>query len=285
MYLAYGVKGIRCETLYSILSYLKHNTEDLAQITIYTDEASFFKSYLKGLPINYETLSKEQISSWRGNINFVHRLKLESILDFAKKNKGNLLFLDSDTVIKSDLSSVFYSIEKGELVLQVSEGKIKDNNPKTYKFVKRNHFKLTNSNLPISNDFVMYNSGAVGFINSKIDLLEKALKLTDNIYPDFKHFLTEQFSISYYFQENNLPSTIENKVYHYWHFKEFRPILVSFFDKYKTKSRDELILTMDTINPEILSAPILDYRKMNFWQKTIQKIKLGKKWQLPEYNL
>ncbi len=125
----------------------------------------------------------------------------------------------------------------------------------------------------------------LGFTNSKIGLLEKALKLTDNIYLDFKHFLTEQFSISYYFQENNTPITIEDKIYHYWYFKEFRTILISFFDKYRDKSKDELIDLMDNINPELLSIPILDYRKMNFWQKTMQKIKFGKKWQLPDYDL
>ena len=285
MYLAYGIKGIRCEALYSILSYLKHNTEDLAQITIYTDDVAFFKSFLKNLPINYETLSQKQITSWRGNINYVHRLKLESIINFASKNNGNFLFLDSDTVIKSNLSSIFNSIEKGELILQFDEGKVKDNNPKTYKFIKRNNFVLTDANIPVKQDFVMYNSGAVGFNNSKIDLLKKALRLTDNIYLDFKHFLTEQFSISYYFQENNLPITIEGKIYHYWYFKEFRPILISFFEKYKTISIGKLIDKIDLINPEILSVPILEYKAMNFWQKAIQKIKLGKKWQLPDYDL
>ncbi len=256
MYLAYGIEGIHCEALYSILSYLKHNSENLAQITIYTDDKDFFKSFLKDQPINYETLSEEQITSWRGDINFVHRLKLESIIDFAKKNNGNMLFLDSDTVIKSDLSFVFNRIEKGDLVLQFNEGKIKDNNPKTYKFVKRNHFKLTNSNLPISNDFIMYNSGAVGFTNSKINLLE-----------------------------NNSPITIDNKVYHYWYFKDFRPIVSSFFKKYSHNSVKEFINKMDSINPEVLSVPILEYKAMNFWQKTIQKIKLGKKWQIPGYDL
>ena len=80
---AYGATYIINQTLFAIASICEMaSSEELGklQIFIYTDNEAYLKDYVGKLPfVKIVAVTKEQIKKWRGDIDFVHRVKLEII--------------------------------------------------------------------------------------------------------------------------------------------------------------------------------------------------------------
>src|SRR5690554_3980646 len=101
LYFTHGQKEFLNEAVFALLSYYAHHKEEENKIVVYTDNVDYFKQKLP-LSIAYIPLSQETIQKWKGDINFVHRVKIELLKDFATKFSGNVLYLDSDTYFKTN---------------------------------------------------------------------------------------------------------------------------------------------------------------------------------------
>jgi hypothetical protein len=292
LYFTHGSDQFLNEAVFALLSYYAHHTVDENKVVVYTDNVPFFKNKLPN-NIEYIALDKQTIQKWKGKINFVHRAKIELLKDFATRFSGNVLYLDSDTYFKTNVLSLFTNIENRIPVMSIKEGAIDSSPLKNMRefnryFTKNNHqLSIDGKTFKFNKDVRMYNAGIIG-ANSQENavLFDDALTLTDTIYPENPNHVVEQFAFSYLFQtKSDKIVEAEPLIHHYWYFKEFRGILEQFFEKYKSKSFEELLALYSNIDPEYLGAEKLRYKNASFVEKIRIKITTLRKWKIRDYQL
>jgi hypothetical protein len=242
----YGNESVFLECTFALLSLSRlYTAADLShtEIWVYTDNKGWFTSF-KGctLPLHYREVDKATIQQWRGAIDFVHRVKIEVLLDFTKSREGNILYCDTDVIFTHSLGSVWQGIAAGGLYMHLMEGKVSGRgNPLLTKLCNY----LQSAHLPPINgtqlyDFDMWNAGVLGFNTSHRALLTNALKFTDTEYPKFPKHIIEQFAFSLQFQATGQVKTTAPYILHYWNFKEVRGIFAAFLQHFKGRNWDEL---------------------------------------------
>jgi hypothetical protein len=89
--------------VFCILSYYAHSNEsDLQKTFLFTDNPDFFHPYLKEFSIRYFLLTDEKIRTMRGEIDFLHRMKIALIEESFNVVEDTLLYADSDTFFVKD---------------------------------------------------------------------------------------------------------------------------------------------------------------------------------------
>lgn len=279
---AYGNESILQECLFALLSISKqHTAAELAsvEICIYTDQEKWFQDKCKGsnLPLRFRTINGDDIKKWRGEIDFVHRVKIEVLRDMAKTVSGAILYLDTDVWFLNPVTQMLQGIQGGKLYMHIQESVVKDDgNPvfaKLHKFlVKNNPLQVNGKPLHVSTDSVMWNAGVLGFHTKYAYLLDEVLRFTDDVYKQFPKHVVEQFAFSYYFQNTSFIHSAAREIFHYWHFKEMRVYLSSFFQYFKDSSWNDLVKHTELIQ---WHAPMQDkcsfYQNRNGWNKMRRK--------------
>jgi len=287
IYQAYGSKDIINEAIYSLLSYYKSTSDDVnneVKIVIYADDIPAIDHYFSEKNLIYRPLTQELIMEWRGNIDFVHRVKIKILQDFfADYQEANILYVDSDTVFKTGPEQLFKSISEGKFVMHVMEGILKERAnlilKKLFKYLYFNDILLKNGEkIRVSLKTQMWNAGVLGINDSNKDILDKVLDFTDSLYPKFSKHIVEQFAFSYYFQTEGEIIPAGPIIFHYWNFKEFRIVLSAFFERYKGKDLNFLLGKIDEIDPQNLIQHKLKYEKLSNGGKFMKKL-FGKDWQ------
>lgn len=288
VYQAYGSIDILHECIYSILSFYKTNPNSDIDIIIYTDSKSYLQSYL-GQNISYQEIDHDRINFWKGEINFVHRVKIKILQDFILNHTGNVLYTDTDTIFCSDISDTYKNIADGKLYMHQNEGIIGDEGNTIMRKVNRfftSH--ATGKRINISSETItnlsMYNAGVLGFNTYHAPILSQCLIFTDKIYPIFPKHIIEQLAFSLYMQASGTVYETKEEVFHYWNFKEFRIILKAFFEKYNHVPVASLMESIGNINPQRLIKSKLEYEKTRGMRRIYRKIIKGK-WQMPAYEL
>ncbi|SFC62272.1 hypothetical protein SAMN05421780_107140 [Flexibacter flexilis DSM 6793] len=284
---AYGHVGILNEAKYALLSFLAGTPADkLPQIIIYTDQPAFFKLFEHY--VTFKAIDKQLIKEWSGEINFVHRVKIKMLQDFwATHTHGNLLYTDTDVTFLKSVPALFEAIEQGTFLMHVSEGAISPKSNLTisrlYKFFKTNPKELAHFWAAADpTTLQMYNAGVLG-MNSGM-LLEDVLRLTDDMYKIFERHIVEQFAFSYYAQTKAPKLMVVNDfIFHYWNFKEFRGVLADFFTKYEGESLQKLIALHTLLLPQDMEKPKRAYEALSFLPRTLRKLS-GKRWTMPPYR-
>ncbi len=282
VFLCYGNEGILHECAYSLLSLSRlYTPAELThtEIWIYTDNPVFFQSFKDcRLPLRYRPLDKNTIKQWRGNIDFTHRVKIEVLKDLTKDKKGNILYVDSDSVFTHRIDKVWRQIQEGKLYMHVMEGIVSGRI--NIIMTKLNAHLQKNATLKINgkpiHDLAMWNAGMLGFNTKYCHLLDKVLAFTDSEYPKFPKHVVEQFAFSVYFREAGQVKAAAPYLIHYWNLKEVRSTLASFFLHFKDKSWEELALYSQLIQMHVLMQ-----EKVNFYENRSILQKLQNKQWLP----
>ena len=287
VYQAYGNKDIINEAIYSLLSFYKTASDPFnseVKIVMYTDDIPAIDHFLSEKSLIFRPLTQELIREWRGNIDFVHRVKIKILQDFFNTYEdANVLYVDSDTVFKTDPVDILNSISDEKFVMYIMEGMIKDrSNPilrKLFKYLYFNDIELSDSSkIKASLNTRMWNAGVIGMSHTNKDILNKVLEFTDSLYPHFPKHIVEQFAFSYYFQTTGEIIPAESFIFHYWNFKEFRMVLSAFFERFKDKNLEFLLDKMDEIDPQKLIQPKLKYQELSGSGRFIKRL-FGKRWQ------
>lgn len=291
IYFVYGGTDYNNEALYSLLSYYKYNAGTTVQVVIYTDNAAFFKKYLPDSVV-YIDLTTQQLTEWKGAVNFNHRIKIKVLQDACSRFTGNILYSDTDTFYTKNIQPLFDVIDNGGILFHKSEDTLKENPGgiarKMRKFLKEHDtFNLPSqpARITIDENLAVWNAGSIGFKTDHCDILQSVLELTDEFYSCYHLFVMEQVAFNYFFQKISLPQSTENYVGHYWYFKEFREVMKVFFTHHDAKPFDTLVQEIDKINPEYLSTEKRAYKTMSFWQKQYTKLTKGRKWKIMDYKL
>ncbi|MGV9004575.1 hypothetical protein [Flavobacterium sp.] len=285
VYQAHGNLDIHNELIYSIASFYLQSTTVPVDIIVYTDNTEYLKKYLPSTII-YESLTAAMLKDWRGQIDFVHRVKVEMLIDVCQKYVGNILYLDTDTIFTQSPDILFKAIENGVQIMHTSEGKmtITRNSlfDKIAKFLLNKSFQINGKFFTISTHQEIWNAGVIGFTSNQINLLYDVLALTDALYKQYQKHIMEQLSFSFVFTQNKLLTAAENQIFHYWNFKEFRTLLREYLLVQDTF--EKILATSETINPVELIKPKMMFEQQSHLVKQLQKNILKKKWYMPTYS-
>jgi hypothetical protein len=265
VFLCYGHERVFLECSYALLSLSRvygNAAPENTEIWIYTDKPEWFRSFNDcPLPLNYRIINAATVKQWRGNIDFVHRVKIEALKDLTKNRQGNILYVDTDSVFTNKPDSILENIEAGKLYMHLPEGKV--NSGATPLLKKLDEHLLQSGNPKINShplrEMEMWNAGVIGFNTKYNYLLDSILAFTDEEYPKFPKHIIEQFGCSVYFQQAAEINAAAPNIFHYWELKETATLLASFFAAYKNRNWAELVRLSDQID-----IPVLLKEKENF---------------------
>ena len=292
VYQAYGNEDILNEALYSMVSFYKVHGIDYREVelVVYTDNAAHFESVLGKERVHCKPLDASLVKQWRGDINFVHRVKIETLLHFtATLQDDQVLYLDSDIVFLKPVLELFEKIKEGIFVMHEFEGKLNESAfpliLKMGKFIKRHQQELQSKGFDVPVNTGVWNAGVIGFNSSKKHLLSKVLCFTDGFYPLYPKHIAEQFGFSLYLSKEGKLFNSSEFLFHYWSFKEFRTILKDFFQHQKNQQAtlSKIIEEIDYISPIKMGEPKRDYDRMHWLPKAFRKLRKNR-WEMPDYK-
>lgn len=281
---AYGSNEILAECRFALMQLLQQHDVETICVVLYTDNPLYFKNELEAFSNAItEHITAKQITAWRGEINFVHRVKIKVLQHFFSKYNGSVLYCDTDTYCIQSPATLFANIDNGAFYMHTNEGYIK---PTGNLVIKKWHHFLANNNIQINNKKVaniesisMWNAGVIGIGSQYASLLAEVLAITDSIYPLLPRHTVEQFAFSYVFQNTCTILPADNFIFHYWYLKEYRIFLKNFYLKYGTMSIDwqaRKILGY-------LAEPILK-EKMLYNKRFFLKRLFTPKWDIADYS-
>lgn len=254
----YGHEGIFYECAFALLTLSQlYSAAELKNIhvVIYTDKPEWFSRFNDcGVPLMFRKIDDALIRQWRGEIDFVHRVKIEVLRDFTQRKAGNILYLDTDIVFLKRIDLMLEDIQAGDLYMHVMEGIVsEEGNPilKKLAFYLREQKTIQLPGKPLY-DSAMWNAGVLGFGAQHNALLDDVLFFTDMVYPNFPKHVVEQFAFSVYFQRSAAVRAAAPYILHYWNVKEMRAILASFFEHFANKKWDELVMYSTLIQVHVI---------------------------------
>jgi len=212
----------------SAFVYWKGDKSEL-QVVLFTDNPSFFSKWLKGLKVHFVTLSPKKIKSMRGEIDFLHRMKIALIEEsFALFPNSDMFYFDSDTFFIDNSIKGFQRISEQQSSMHLHEyqfDSIKDmplpageTFQAFYKLILSNDFQLSNGErLKVLPTDSSWNAGVMCLHHTHARFLKDVYTLTDQFYPSTKNHASEQYAFSIMLQKNTNLVPCEELVYHYWY--------------------------------------------------------------------
>lgn len=239
VYQAYGRKDIIQQVLLSVSSLKMFYPQEIPfEIEIYTDQKASIESFFRSeKTVSIIEFTHDQLKEWRGEIQFVHRVKLE-ILKLASRNlKGPLIYLDGDTVFRSAPNELFSEISSRISLMHIRESSLKEGKDlltrKIAKFVKGKTFKLSEGLLQIPSDTEMWNAGVIGVAPDNTKWFSNMIEMTDVLYSRYQKHVMEQLAVSYYLNRETQVLPSDDVIHHYWDQKpEFDQAIASYFSKH-----------------------------------------------------
>ncbi len=285
IYQAYGNPDILNEALFSILSYLRQPAG--ATVLVYTDNPAHFRAVLgEAASIAYVPIEPAQWRAWRGDIDFVHRVKIMVLQHAAAHYAGNLLYADTDTVFTQSPAEIFDLISQGQHFMHLSEGRLNDGNSLNRKINRVLQAGATPALVggPISPATCMYNAGVLGLRSTDAPLLVQVLALTEQLHRLYPKHVMEQLAFSVVWARQGPVREAAPWVYHYWDLKEIRPALAELLAPRPGQSLAAWQARAATLNLPPLAEAKARFRALPGWQRAVQRW-LGRGWQLPAHLL
>lgn len=205
------------ESAFLILNLLQYRDE-IDSINVITDQPGFFKKFEKY--INIILIDEKIIGEWKGECNFVFRVKLKAIeLVIAQSTELlPVLYLDTDTFIYQGFNELKDSLSAGVGVMHINEGKLSEcptmSGARMWKKIKNQTF----GGYTITDNDCMWNAGVIGIPANKCrEIIGTSIKMVDEMCKKIPvNFLIEQFCISVSLQRNVEMKAASGWIGHYW---------------------------------------------------------------------
>jgi hypothetical protein len=270
----YGKERILREAKFCVLSllqFIKGNAN--YKIVLYTDNPAFFDDINQY--VICEPLLPETAQQWKGEHNFVHRVKIMMLLNFTAKYEGKLIYLDSDTWFKTSPEELFAKVDNQNALMHLPEAQLKSNaNPiikKIHHFVKANTFALANGDkVTIPADYYMWNAGVIGLTTQARPIIEKVLQLTDAMLAAYQKHVMEQLAFSYFLQKEFTAHRCDDAIEHYWPYCAIaEQPMVNLFTGLENQSVDDKIKAVAQFDWSFTKTLPT---KNGFWKKLKKKL-------------
>jgi hypothetical protein len=211
----------------TILSFYAYTTieKDKTKVFLFTDKPDFFEPYLSGLPIEFVLLTAEKIKQMRGEIDFLHRMKIAVIEEAFALSGDTMVYADSDTFFTGDPVPLLEALSEKKVFMHLPEYPFKkevEDETNTYKkfyaLINQQDFVLTNgSRLKVTPQHWSWNAGVMMFHPAHARLIPDVYGLTDQFYPQSSSHASEQYAFSLVLQTNAGIERCDSVIYHYWY--------------------------------------------------------------------
>lgn len=243
VYQAYGSEQILKQTLFSLLSLIKvwPSLGDSGKVLIYTDQPKMFQDFFGDAGwLKYEPMGSARLSEWRGDIQFVHRVKIEMLKDaHSLYPNSDIIYLDGDTYFRKDPQPLFAKIKQQDSLMHIAENIIeKGKDPlskKITRFLKKNVFHVEGKEIKIPSDIYMWNAGVLGLSPITCQLLPAILQFTDDAHRKYQKHVIEQLAFSYFLHSKTQIHSSDDFIWHYWNQKnEYNVLIADFLHAHRT---------------------------------------------------
>jgi hypothetical protein len=225
---SYGSASERRRAIFAIWSFYARPgiIDSKIRCLIFTDDPGQFEEYCKELPLDFVLLTPEKLVAFRGEIDFVHRVKIAVIAEAFNRVAGNVLYVDSDIFFTGDplryarlLSGTQCFMHKYEYRLHEMKNfpvpalqSFRD----LHVFMNSRTFRLADGELQIPMDQVSWNAGVIFMHRELVKHLNDVFALTDQFYKGVVNHGCEQFAFSIVLDKYSHVDNCEDLVYHYW---------------------------------------------------------------------
>lgn len=230
VYLSHGGKKYYDQTRFSVLSLLhlllKQQRQDV-KIMVYTDAPDSVPAHPL---VRTETLSRTQLQAYRGQFDYVHRIKLEVMLKAARELGTAVLYVDCDTRWLRVPDELFARLEEGKAsCMHVNEGVFGPGFfPDYLAAVDKHGAELRKMGVADVRGLAMWNAGVVGASADMVPFFETALRVNDFLLPRVEaRNWTEQLAWSLVACDGREPLALGDALHHYWNYSYEAPLYLA----------------------------------------------------------
>lgn len=238
------------QAAFSLLSFLRDKL--IQRAIMVTDRPEFYRflgSKVEILQINHETLKE-----WQQPHQFFWRVKMKALEDIARKYPNqDLLYVDSDTFLATDLKEISQKLAEGETFMHIFEKVLSDLESNTFKNMYKNLNNKTFSDIKIHTNSAMWNAGVIALPAQKAkEIIQLSLSTCDEMCETpCTRRLIEQFAFSVSLNHLSKLNACDHIIGHYWGNKaEWNKEISNFFVDCQLKqfSLEEMIEELSKFN-------------------------------------
>ncbi len=222
IYLAFGDKCI-AQAIYSLLTLVDVYGGHLnLKVKVYTDQPDRFSWFVERYRVETVPISAATMAEWHGPMKQPLRAKIRVFQEALDHHAGNILLLDSDTLVRKPLTSLFQAMTDGAIVMHRREYPLAQARKLNVGLCPED-FSLTLSNgqtVSVNDQSVMWNSGVIGLRSVSGALIDRALELNDLMYAKYPAWHIEQLSYSLILASRGKLRGCPSYIFHYWSNKE-----------------------------------------------------------------
>lgn len=256
LYFAFGEYYVK-QAVFSLISLLIVNRQRQREfeIVLFTDLPDQFEWLKTRLPLDVRILTHKEITELSGPHAFILRTKIAVIERIQSEFQGNILFIDTDTIMCQPLDGIFGRLKIGVYFLHQREWSLRDGRklhpdfcPQDLEFCLESGGKIN-----INDETNMWNSGVVGIPETGRKLIHDALELCDKYYTIFPSWHVEQFCLSIILNSTGRLRGCGRQVYHYWHNKPlFEKATKGFFSLIAAGQYENALMEAEKIIPQMI---------------------------------
>ncbi|AOT10725.1 hypothetical protein [Pseudoalteromonas luteoviolacea] len=218
VYVIYGEQERHyLEAQLSIASLIFHNPK--AKICVLAERDDLFEAHpqLRVIPFT-KSMQKE----WLGNDQYHFKLKLAGLKFLLEHHAKKVVFLDTDTLIRADLSHLMDAISNESTLMHELEGTLRRKRfTRQYQAAIGKTFESpTYGSWKVEPDAPMFNSGVIGITEAHLEHLDIALWMMPLLDELIDIHSAEQFALGIILSRHGTVCEAGNRqIYHYWHKK------------------------------------------------------------------
>lgn len=248
---SFGRENEYRRVIFAILSFYAVSDHKVPTI-LFTDRPEYFEQYFEGLPVRYILLTPEKIKVMRGEIDFLHRMKIALIEEALEVSGTNMLYADSDTFFLSDPAKYTGLISETQSFMHIHEYQFEEVREMALpagraarafvQYIEDNIVLVPGTDIRIDAQMSSWNAGVILIDRMNKKLVDKVYQLTDSFFPACGSHASEQYAFSIILQTITDVKPVDDVIYHYWYNikkKIIDEFLTHKLDKIAGKSIDE----------------------------------------------
>lgn len=224
---SFGKESEYRRVVLAILSYYAYSTNTTARTVLFTDNPQWFHPYFEDLPVDYVLLTPEKVKKMRGEIDFLHRMKIALIEEAFQLYQTDILYFDSDTFFIADPMPYMLQLSPRKSFMHLWEYQFEYIREMPLpagatfqafvQLIEKKTFQLSDSELSVHTKMSSWNAGVMMLHQSHSELIPDVYRLTDDFFPETKNHASEQYAFSILLQTNTDLSACDEVIYHYWY--------------------------------------------------------------------
>lgn len=227
---SFGRENEYRRALFTILSFWAWYSGPASQVktVLFTDAPDFFRPYLTDIEVEYVLLTPDKIRVMRGQIDFLHRMKIALIEEAFQRNPGaHMLYVDSDTFFTADALPWIQAFRPGRSFMHLLEYPYEEcrNLPLPMgvtfhaflRLIEEQSFQTSRGTEHYTPQQESWNAGVMGLPAETLAMIPDVYQLTDQFYPPTQNHASEQYAFSLVLQTRTEMERCDQYVYHYWY--------------------------------------------------------------------